>query len=383
MILEIIGGFWANSLAIMTDAAHLLSDIAGFLISITAIWLGTFPVSERLTYGWHRAEILCAMLSVFLIWALTGVLVYEAILRTIAILGPNPPQLTDGKIMTIVASIGLVVNVLLLKVLGHSHSHGPGGGHGHSHSPTASDSAEPADHGHSHTDHGHAHDDSNNNHNHSNNNNDNSYAHSYQNDDEIDEGLPAAAEMKLHGHAHHATAVDSDTENELSTAEAIQNINVRAAYIHAIGDLLQSAGVCIAGALIMYNPKWQLADPIATFFFSIMVLATTVDIMRNSIRVLMEGTPDGIHPEKIEASLRVIPSVTAVHDLHIWSLTVGNLAASVHVGSTAAQSDQTLHLAEQVLRKYGIVHTTIQVEHSDGQNQLDCSPCCQAYNSNQ
>lgn len=111
MVAEIVGGLLANSLAIMTDAAHLLSDLAGFLISIFALWLATRPATSRLSFGFHRAEILGALISVLLIWVLTGVLVYEAIWRL------AHPEDVDGKIMFIVATCGLVVNFTMGMIL--------------------------------------------------------------------------------------------------------------------------------------------------------------------------------------------------------------------------------------------------------------------------
>lgn len=128
MICEVIGGFMANSLAVMTDAAHLLSDLAGFLISIFALWLAQRAPTSRLSFGFHRAEILGALISVILIWLLTGVLVYEAAYRI------QHPEDVNGKLMFIVAAIGLCVNFAMGAVLhqaGVPHSHGlPGSDHG-------------------------------------------------------------------------------------------------------------------------------------------------------------------------------------------------------------------------------------------------------------
>jgi cation diffusion facilitator family transporter len=100
----------AGSLAIMTDAAHLLSDVAAFMISLFAVWLAEHPPTKTHTFGFHRVEAIGALLSVILIWALTGVLVYEAVLRIIK------PEPVDGKIMFIVACCGLAVNLGMMKV---------------------------------------------------------------------------------------------------------------------------------------------------------------------------------------------------------------------------------------------------------------------------
>ena len=137
MVIEIIGGLLANSMAIMTDAAHLLSDFSGFLISIFSIWIGTWPASKNMSYGYHRAEIIGALGSVVFIWGLTIWLLYEALMRLIY------PTEVKGLVMMITAGIGLVFNLIMGKLLHGDHSHG-GHSHGHSH----------AGHKHDH-DHGH------------------------------------------------------------------------------------------------------------------------------------------------------------------------------------------------------------------------------------
>lgn len=134
MCLEFIGGYIANSIAIMSDAAHLLSDFMAFLISMLSICLGSWPATKMLSYGYHRFEVIGAILSVFIIWGLTTALVYEAIDRII-----NTHEV-DGLIMMITAVIGLIINLSMLKVLHstpggtHSHcNHDHGHGHGHAH----------------------------------------------------------------------------------------------------------------------------------------------------------------------------------------------------------------------------------------------------------
>ena len=103
---EVVGGLLSNSLAILTDAAHLLSDVAGFAISLFAIWASSWEATPRQSYGFFRLEILGALLSIQLIWLLTGIIVYEAIYRLI-----HTSEPVDGRLMFLVASFGLVVNI--------------------------------------------------------------------------------------------------------------------------------------------------------------------------------------------------------------------------------------------------------------------------------
>ncbi|KRT85907.1 hypothetical protein AMK59_868, partial [Oryctes borbonicus] len=126
MIAELIGGYLAGSLAVMTDAAHLFSDLIGFLISIISIWIGRKPPSFKMTFGYHRAEVLGAFLSVMVIWILAGTFSILAIGRLI-----KGEYQIDANTMLIISSIGLLINLIMGTVLHSGLNHG----HGHSHSP--------------------------------------------------------------------------------------------------------------------------------------------------------------------------------------------------------------------------------------------------------
>ena len=124
MIAEVVGGVLSNSLAIATDAAHLLTDFASFMISLFAIWVAGRPSSQRMSFGWHRAEVLGAIVSVLMIWVVTGVLVYMAVLRVISM-----EFEIDAKVMLITSGLGVLVNIIMGASLHqHGHSHGGGGG---------------------------------------------------------------------------------------------------------------------------------------------------------------------------------------------------------------------------------------------------------------
>ena len=191
IIAQLVGGYLAGSIAIFTDSAHLASDMLGFGISISALNLAQRGSTTHLTYGWHRAEIIGTLVSVSTIWIMTVWLLFEATQRFF-----EPPQV-KGDLMLIVAIMGLIFNLIQMKILhsgeghyhiggefeeggcSHGHSHGHGGhdhghGHGHSHSEKAKkkvddptlkenfiDDVQPSHgHGHGHAhghDHGHSH----------------------------------------------------------------------------------------------------------------------------------------------------------------------------------------------------------------------------------
>lgn len=112
MLIEFIGGLISNSLAIMTDAAHLLSDLAGFVISIVSIYISKFPSNKNYSYGYHRAEIVGALLSVFIIWILTLLLLIESFIRIF-----DPHHDIHGGYMLLISTIGLVFNIIMVYIL--------------------------------------------------------------------------------------------------------------------------------------------------------------------------------------------------------------------------------------------------------------------------
>lgn len=212
--------------------------------------------------------------------------------------------------MFILSIVGIFVNVALMVILGgHGHSHG---GHSHSHG------------GHSHDDHDHDHN---------------------------------------HDHHHH-----DDMEHGASQTHSSQtahNINEQGAIIHVLGDLVQSVGVAIAGALIWWkqdDPRWALADPICTFVFAILVLWTTMTILKDIAYVLMERAPPGIDVAKTLEYISHAPGVIDVHDFHCWSLTPGIPLLCAHVvASQGTDSGEVLRYITAFCKKIGIDHVTIQV----------------------
>ncbi|XP_019288077.2 proton-coupled zinc antiporter SLC30A2 isoform X2 [Panthera pardus] len=195
MIGEVIGGYLAHSLAVMTDAAHLLTDFASMLVSLFSLWMSSRPATKTMNFGWQRAEILGALLSVLSIWVVTGVLVFLAVERLI-----SGDYEVEGGTMLITSGCAVAVNIIMGLTLHQS-------GHGHSH----------------------------------------------------------------------------------DTSQQQENPSVRAAFIHVVGDFLQSLGILVAAYILYFKPEYKYVDPICTFLFSILVLGTTLTILRDVILVLMEA----------------------------------------------------------------------------------------------
>lgn len=183
-------------------------------------------------------------------------------------------------------------------------------------------------------------------------------------------------------HHHHPDLESSETLIATNITPSRPNINVRAAFIHVIGDLIQSVGVVLAAALVWWDPSWRIADPICTFLFSLLVIASTWMLAREAIVTLMEGTPASADPQALKRALLEVQGVLAVHDLHIWSLSPGKVSATVHVivSWTDLRNDASLYgemllRCQQVTCAHHIHHATIQID-PDRQLEVHCRDNC-------
>ena len=213
MTVEIVGGIASNSIALISDAAHLASDTIGLGISVCALSIAQKAATENYSYGFHRVEVLGALISILSIWILTVLLVYEATLRFY-----NPPEI-GSKIMFGTAVLSLFFNLIQIYIL-----HTGEGGFTITHEDESSDEEE---------------------------NEGNS------------EGRPK------------------------------RNINVQAAYLHVLGDMLNSIGVIVAATVILIWPSMWWFDPICTYLFSIIVFSTTFNTFGECIKTFLEGSPTG------------------------------------------------------------------------------------------
>jgi len=138
------------------------------------------------------------------------------------------------------------------------------------------------------------------------------------------------------------------------------NLNVRAAVIHILGDMVQSIGVISAAIIIKFKPEWQEADPICTFLFSILVLLTTVPIFCECLHIIMENTPDDIDVKDMYNDILKLKTVEEVHDFHCWSLAGGKHIMTIHIRSNFG--DKAIRHVNKICARYGVFHTTVQVE---------------------
>lgn len=285
MLAEAVGGVLSSSLAIATDAAHLLTDFASFMISLFALWVARRKPTQAMSFGWYRAEVIGALTSVLTIWVVTGILVYLAAERI-----RHGDFEIDAPIMLITSSFGVFVNILMGITL-HQHGHSHGG-------PTPS------------------------------------------------------------GEEH------------------AENINVRAAYIHVIGDFIQSFGVLVAAIVIYFWPEWKIVDPICTFLFSILVLITTLNILKDTLNVLMEGLPKGIDFNSVLNTFLSIDGVMRVHNLRIWALSLDKTALAAHLAiKPGINPHDILKIASRKIHsKFNFFEMTLQIEDFQ-ENMENCKQC--------
>lgn len=277
MVIEAIGGIMTNSLALLSDAGHMLSDSVSLGISLLAFTIGEKVADYGKTYGYKRFEILAALLNGATLIGIALYIFYEAFQRF-----KEPPEVASTG-MLIIAFIGLLINLLAAWIMMRS----------------------------------------------------------------------------------------GDTEG---------NINMRSAFLHVLSDLLGSVGAIVAALLIMFF-SWGWADPLASVIVAVLVLLSGWRVTRDSVHVLMEGTPKGMDLDEIIKEIKSVDGVLDLHDLHVWSITSDRHALSCHIvaeqDSTLAENQTLLRGIESKLKEKGIGHTTIQVEHA--QHNHNQSVMCQTY----
>lgn len=272
MIVEVIGGIMTNSLALLSDAGHMLSDAASLGLSLFALKLGERKATQSKTFGYKRFEIIAAALNGLTLIVISIYIFFEAYHRLL-----NPPEIQSMGMLAI-SVIGLLVNIL-------------------------------------------------------------------------------AAWILMRG--------DKD-----------ENLNVRSAFLHVLGDMLGSVGA-IAAALLIYFFGWGFADPIASIAVAILIIISGWRVSKDALHVLMEGTPPQIKLDEVRESLLKISNVIDVHDIHVWSITSGVFMLSSHITvDVNGMHDEVLHHAQTILHDdFGIDHSTIQVEGEENGCPCQHAPC--------
>lgn len=263
-LLQIVGGIIANSLGLLSDAAHNLSDVVALGLSLWAVKLGRRGATPRRTFAYKRAEILVAMFNSAVLVAISVYIIVEAVRRLL------DPQPVEGLWVIIFAGGGLVINGI------------------------------------------------------------------------------AALLLRSHGH----------------------DLNLRSAFLHLVGDAVTSLGVMLSG-VVLYLWDWNYADAIVSILVSLWIGREAVRIIRSTVNVLMEGTPEGLEFAAVEQAVLAIPGVHGIHDLHIWSISSNDLALSAHVEVDDAAVSEAVAIVSAIkgmlAGTFSVGHVTLELETAGGE----------------
>ncbi len=261
VVIELVAGLKAHSLALVSDAGHNFTDALALGLAWAGNYLQSKPADETKTYGYHRAGVLSAFVNALTLVVLSLWILYESVERLRA------PEKVDETIMIAVAVLGLAMNGGIMLAL---------------------------------------------------------------------------------------------------KAASKNDINIRSAFVHMLGDALGSVAI-IAGALLIRYTGWLRLDPVLSILIALLIVWTAWDIIRESLNILLEGLPRGIELANVCKAMGGVEGVLGVHDLHIWSLGSSAHALSCHVlirDVPPSESDGILRELNHLLEhRYGISHTTVQFEH--------------------
>jgi cobalt-zinc-cadmium efflux system protein len=270
MVVEVVAGIIASSLALLSDAAHMLTDASSIALALVAVQLAARPPSRRYTFGLGRAEILSAQINGASLLVLAGVIAIEAVRRLF-----DPPDVEGGLVIA-VGVLGGMVNVAAAWALSRSER---------------------------------------------------------------------------------------------------RSLNVEGAMAHVLADLYGSVAAATAGLVIVLTGFGE-ADGIAALVVAALMLRSGWRLLRDSSRILLEGSPKGIDVDDVGQALARHPGVVEVHDLHVWEVTSGFPALAAHV--LVPEGDdchgRRRELETLLHDRFGIEHTTLQVDHEADQRLLEISP---------
>ncbi|HBV24266.1 MAG TPA: cation-efflux pump [Jeotgalicoccus sp.] len=274
MIVEIIGGVLTNSLALLSDAGHMLSDAISLAVALAAFKMGEKAADSARTFGYRRFEILAAVFNGVTLIVIAVFIVVEAAGRFV-----NPPEVaTTG--MLIIAALGLIINIIVAKIL-----------------------------------------------------------------------------------------MSGDTHD---------NLNMKGALLHVFGDLLGSVAAIVAALSIMFF-GWGFMDPLASVIVAILIAVSAFRILRQSLNVLMEGVPENIDVDTVINTINNIEGVEDAHHLHVWSISSGMNAMSIHVVVNGTlnvhETQKIIHRIDEKMKYENIEHVTVQVEckHHEHDDELLCN----------
>ncbi|HET9870636.1 MAG TPA: cation diffusion facilitator family transporter, partial [bacterium] len=266
LVLEAVGGVWSGSLALLSDAGHMLTDLAALLISLTAMILAERPASPTHTFGLARLEVLAALGNALTFFLMVAAVAWQAGDRLLH------PALPDWRAMGAIAVVGFLAN--------------------------------------------------------------------------------AANAGLLHG-AHQ------------------EDLNLRGAWLHVMGDLASSLGVLV-GVVLIARTGWSWVDPVLSLLIALLIAGSALRLFRKALRILLESSPRGLSAEDISQSLREgLPEIQEVHHVHLWEVGAGQVYLTAHLVVT----DRTIGDGMALLgRAQALLKEKLQIDHSTFQLEVHVSP---------
>ncbi|CAF0784411.1 unnamed protein product [Adineta steineri] len=367
-IIELVVGNITNSVALVADAFHMLSDVISLVIAVVAVRISRRQSNVN-TYGWVRAEVVGANINTVFLLALCLTIIFDAIKRFF-----QPESIKNVNLLLIVGSIGLGINIIGLFLFQgfHGHSHG-GSSHGHSHGKSS--------HGHSHKEksHGHSHDEKSHGHSHnpiekhfSENIDIESLGEHNKFERHSTRALQEAiAECAQHSNEQMETVIEVDDEKE-SKPKKQASMNMHGVFLHVLADALGSVVVIISALVIKFVPHdpestrhWTVyIDPTLSIIIVIIITISTIPLFKDTCYILLQTIPKHLEINEIKSQLlKNIPEIYGIHELHVWRLTDEKIIASAHLNRLNLSN--YMLVADKVKKFFhsiGIHSVTIQYE---------------------
>ena len=260
VLIEAGVGLWQDSLSLLSDAGHNLSDVFSLLLVLVAFRLAKVHNNERYTYGYRKSTVLISLLNAVILLVAVGAIVIESIHKF------SEPAEVNGIAVSWTAGVGILIN-----------------------------------------------------------------------------GLTAF--LLMHGQKN--------------------DLNVRGAFLHMVADTLVSVGVVISGIIIYYT-GWNMVDPIVSLIIAAVILISTWELLSDSLRLAVDGIPDGVDKKEIEQELLGNEHVSEVHHVHIWAISTTETALTAHVVvDDFSNWPQVAHQLKHELSEHGIAHATLEPETPD------------------
>ena len=267
VVVEAGVGLWQNSLSLLSDAGHNLSDVFSLVLVVVGLHLVQLHSNSRYTYGYKKSTILISLANALLLLIAVGVIVAESIHKL------SEPSSIDGTVISWTAGVGILINGLTTLLLMRGQK---------------------------------------------------------------------------------------------------GDLNIRGAFLHMAADTLVSVGVVISGIVITHT-GWFIIDPIISIVIALVILISTWELLRDSMRLALDGVPEGIEVEEVTQLMRSTEHVTDVHHLHIWAMSTTENALTAHVVIDDERQTSSVRKAlKEALNDHGITHATIEIEYGEGCGDTTC-----------